>query len=193
VEIKEGKDVDKVMKVEVGGLYKLQDGRKAFCFGFEERVDGFNYYFSIEGELKIVFNFNEDGVSIKGKKLYEAVEMEILKDNPIKEIKITADDVGKRVRLRNGDISRITEFNEDGVSVGKSGTYKVEIECGETFTEFGKYMHDPNDIVEILDDEPEKITDEYFESILVQQKDKEKAMAILGAAGIHLGNIGVIY
>lgn len=68
----------------------------------------------------------------------------VLEDDPKPELKITPDDVGKRVRLRNGDVAVILAW------IGADKEFPVR-SMFANYTASGRYLHVDNGQVDMLD------------------------------------------
>lgn len=158
------------MKVEVGKRYLTNAGDSAFVFAQDDRDGSSDFVCVLIGKGKFWFYLNKDGAEIRG----EFCLILCLDD----EIRITADDVGKRVKLRNGEIAFIYKFHNEGYPYAHT---HAEIRLYDDSSSIKYVFPDGRqsnqyDIVEILEDEPEERKD--FK-VKTTKKELEKILELI--------------
>jgi hypothetical protein len=132
------------MKLKVGGLYKTRDGRKAEVVYINNNLqDVYRVVYLISGETR-TYSCRTSGNQLSGHNSpYDLIE-EWQEPSPLN---ITVDDVGKKVRLRNGSVALITAVLTNTVYLPVSTGYGGRKADGKSTDE-----DDAFDIVEVLND-----------------------------------------
>ena len=141
------------MKLEVGKKYVIRDSKKDDTEVVWVRVDAIRIELAYPVTCTLYYvnkEYTSENYLIDGRfsKYYPQCHMDLVAEYTEPQLKLGPEHVGKRVKLRNGDVSLVTGYSKDPIPCRVLTAYTSHTTEGYVRPSKSEHSHD---IIEILD------------------------------------------